>query len=137
MTMLEEVVGYMKDNTPQYLATVGLDGNPKVRPFRFMLEKGGRLFFATSNQKSVYREMEKHPYVEVCIMGKGGSWIRLNGKAVFVEDMALKKEIFDMAANVRNIYKTPENPTLVIFYIENARAVIASLSGEPPKNFTL
>jgi uncharacterized pyridoxamine 5'-phosphate oxidase family protein len=81
--------------------------------------------------------MEQHPYVEICIMGKGATWLRLNGKAVFVDDATVKKEIFDMAANVRNIYKTPDNPTLVVFYLENARAVIAGLNGEPPQNFVL
>jgi uncharacterized pyridoxamine 5'-phosphate oxidase family protein len=137
MNALEETVEYLKANTPQYLATVGLDGDPKVRPFRFMLEKNGRLFFATSNRKQVFKEMQNHPNVEFCIMGKGGTWIRLKGRASFVEDMGLKKEIFDMAANVRNIYKTPDNPDLVVFCLENAGAVIASLSGGPPKELAL
>jgi uncharacterized pyridoxamine 5'-phosphate oxidase family protein len=137
MNGLEETVEFLKANTPQYLATLGLDGNPKVRPFRFMLEKNGRLFFATSNQKQVFKEMQNHPNVEFCIMGKGGAWIRLKGRVSFVEDMGLKKEIFDMAANVRNIYKTADNPTLVVFCLENGGAVIASLSGEPPKELAL
>jgi uncharacterized pyridoxamine 5'-phosphate oxidase family protein len=54
-----------------------------------------------------------------------------------VEDLGLKKEIFDMAANVRNIYKTPDNPTLALFCLEDAGAVMASLNGEPPKELAL
>ncbi|MDR2516467.1 MAG: pyridoxamine 5'-phosphate oxidase family protein [Spirochaetaceae bacterium] len=136
MNALEETVAFLTAHTPQYLATIGLDGNPKVRPFRFMLEKNGRLFFATSNQKQVFAEMRHHREVELCIMGTGAAWIRLKGSVVFVDDMALKKEIFDMAANVRNIYKTPGNPALVIFFLENARAVMTSLGGEPPKDLS-
>jgi uncharacterized pyridoxamine 5'-phosphate oxidase family protein len=137
MKALEETVEFLKANTPQYLATLGLDGDPKVRPFRFMLEKNGRLFFATSNRKQVFKEMRNHPNVEFCVMGKGGAWIRLKGRVSFVEDGGLKKEIFDMAANVRNIYKTPDNPALVVFCLENAGAVIADLSGEQPKELAL
>ena len=50
---MKEVVQFLKDNTVQYFATVGLDGRPKARPFQFMLENEGKLYFCTSNEKEV------------------------------------------------------------------------------------
>ena len=60
---MKEVVKFLKANDIQYLATIGLDGKPKVRPFQFMMEEGGKLYFCTSNQKDVYSEIKKTPYV--------------------------------------------------------------------------
>jgi hypothetical protein len=47
----------------QYLATIGMDDKPKVRPWQFMLEESGRLYFCTFNQKPVFKEMQRRPHV--------------------------------------------------------------------------
>jgi uncharacterized pyridoxamine 5'-phosphate oxidase family protein len=119
----------------QYLATIGLDDRPKVRPFQFMLEEGGRLYFCTSNQKPVFKEMQKHPYVEFCASGENFSWLRLNGKVVFSKDLGLKARIQDASPLVKSIYKTPDNPAFEIFYLDDAVATIADFSGNPPQTF--
>lgn len=41
---MNEVVKFLTENPVQYFATIGLDGKPKVRPFQFMLEYGGKLY---------------------------------------------------------------------------------------------
>ena len=121
----------------QYLATIGLDDKPKVRPFQFMLEEGGRLYFCTSNQKPVFKELQKHPYVEFCASGANFSWLRLNGKAVFSQDLGLKARIQEASPIVKSIYKTPDNPTFEVFYLDGAAATIADFSGNPPRTFRL
>src|SRR6056300_1360541 len=80
---MEEVVSYLHKSLVQYFATVGLDGKPKVRPFHFMFEEDGKLWFCTSNTKEVYKELQKHPYTELSTMAAKMSWIRLEGKVVF------------------------------------------------------
>ena len=80
---MKTVVEFLAENPGHYFATVGTDGKPKVRSFQFMLEKDGKLFFCTSNQKPVFTEMMKHPFVEICASGADNSWMRLSGKAVF------------------------------------------------------
>jgi len=121
----------------QYLATIGLDDKPKVRPFQFMLEEGGRLYFCTSNQKPVFKELQKHPYVEFCASGANFSWLRLNGKVVFSKDLGLKARIQDASPIVKSIYKTPDNPVFEIFSLDGATATIADFSGQPPRTFKL
>ena len=121
----------------QYLATIGLDGKPKVRPFQFMLEEGGRLYFCTSNQKPVFKEMQKHPYVEFCASGENFSWLRLNGKVVFSKDLKLKAKVQEASPIVKSIYKTPDNPVFELFYLDEAVATIADFSGKPAQTFRL
>ena len=55
---MQAVVDFLRQSQIQYLATVGLDGRPKVRPFQFMLEQDGKLYFCTSNQKNVFKEIQ-------------------------------------------------------------------------------
>ena len=38
---------------------------------------------------------------------------------------------------VRSIYKTPDNPVFEIFYLDEAEAVIADFSGNPPSTHKL
>jgi len=134
---MSDVVDFLKKSGLQYFSTVGVDGRPKVRPFQFMIEEGDKLYFCTSNQKKVYKEMEKKPYVELCASGAGSSWLRLSGKAIFVEDLGVKARIQDASPLVKSIYKTPDNPIFEAFYLEGAEATIADFSGNPPKTYRL
>ena len=134
---MSTVTDFLIKSQVQYLATVGLDDKPKVRPFQFMLEEGGRLYFCTSNQKPVFQEMRKHPHVEFCASGENFSWLRLNGRVVFSKDIKLKAKIQEASPLVKSIYKTPDNPAFEVFSLDGAVATIADFSGNPPQTFRL
>ena len=134
---MSTVADFLTKSRIQYLATLGNDGKPKVRPFQFMLEEDGKLYFCTSNQKEVYKEIVKHLYTEFCASGENFSWIRLNGKAVFSNDILIKKKIQDESSLVKSIYKKPDNPVFEVFYLADAEAIITDFSGNPPKIFKL
>ena len=38
---------------------------------------------------------------------------------------------------IRDRYNTADNPIFEVFYLENAHAVIADFSGNPPKEYVL
>jgi uncharacterized pyridoxamine 5'-phosphate oxidase family protein len=134
---VKAVTAFLVKSQVQYLATIGLDGDPKVRPFQFMLEEGGKLYFCTSNQKPVFKELQKHPRVEFCASGENFAWLRLAGRAVFSKDLGLKARIQDACPLVKSIYKTPDNPTFEVFYLDGAAATLADFSGNPPQTFRL
>ena len=134
---MKNVIDFLTKSQVQYLATIGLDEKPKVRPFQFMLEEDGNLYFCTSNEKKVCKEIKKQPWVEFCASGENFSWLRLSGKAVFSKDISIKSKIQDARPLVKSIYKTPDNPVFEIFYLENAKAVISDFSGNPPKEYAL
>lgn len=134
---MKEVVEFLKTNDVQYFATIGLDGKPKVRPFQFMMEEGGRLYFCTNNEKEVYAEIKKAPYVELTVSSPTFQWVRLNGEVIFVDDMNIKKKVINSSELVKSIYKTEENPIFEVFYIGNGKATLADFSGNPPKEYNL
>jgi len=125
---MNEIIDYLKKSGVQYFATIGLDGKPKVRPFQFMFAADGKLWFCTSSQKEVYKEMQKHSYIELCASGDKMSWMRLQGKAVFADDSAIKEKVFAVSPLVKEIYKEINNPFFKVFYLGEATAAISRTS---------
>lgn len=133
---MNEVVKFLQENPVQYLATVGRDGKAKCRPFMFAAEHDGKLWFCTNNTKEVYKDMQANPFVQVSVSSPAYAWIRLDGRAVFADDRAVK-ELCMGNPIVRSQYQTADNPIFEVFYLEGAHAVIADFSGNPPREYTL
>lgn len=133
---MKEVAEYLKKSPVQYLATIGQDGNPKVRPFQFMYEEDNKIWYCTANTKEVYKELQKHPYVEISAMGGQLSWIRLSGKVVFSDSLAAREKVFEVSPMVKELYKTAGNPAFEVFYLSEASARIFEI-GKPPREFSL
>jgi uncharacterized pyridoxamine 5'-phosphate oxidase family protein len=119
MSGLELVAAFISATPDFYLATVDANNHPRVRPFGLALAFNDHLWFCTNNQKKVYAEIQKNPYVEVCSYNsKEGEWIRISGKAVLADELAVKQKIFETSPAIGSIYQSPENPVFTIFYIE-------------------
>lgn len=131
---MSEVTKFLKENPVQYLATVGRDGKAKCRPFMFCFEKDSKLWFCTGNHKDVYKDMQENPNVEICISSPSYEWIRISGKTVFVDDKAIKEAALENLI-VKSNYQTADNPTFEVFYLAEAKAVIADFSGNPPREY--
>lgn len=131
---MEEVVKFLQQNPVQYLASVGRDGKAKCRPFMLCLEKDGKLWFCTNNRKDVYQDMQVNPYVEISVSSPEFAWIRIGGKATFVDDRQVKEACMNNPI-VKSQYQSAENPIFVVFYLADATAVIADFSGNPPRTY--
>ena len=89
--MMNDVVSFLQENPVQYLATVGRDGRAKCRPFMFCFERDGKLWFCTNHTKEVYKDLMHNPYVQISVSSPSYAWIRLDGKAVFADNRAVKE----------------------------------------------
>lgn len=134
--IMNYVTKFLEENPIQYLATVGLDGKPKVRPFMFILERNEKLYFSTSNQKPLYKEIKKSPNVEIVTASPEFVWFRFSGEVIFSDDIEIKKAIIKKSEIVKSQYQTAENPNLEALYI-TGKATIADFSGEPPKEYKI
>ena len=133
---MNEVVKFLNENPVQYLATVGRDGKAKCRPFMFAGEKDGKLWFCTNNTKEVYKDLQVNSCTEISVSSPTYAWIRLNGKAVFENNMAVK-EMCIANPIVKGQYGEAANPIFEVFSLADAHAVIADFSGDPPKEYSL
>ena len=83
--MFDKAIQFLKDHKEIALATS--EGNlPKLRIFQIMKQEGHVLYFATSAQKAVYRELRQNPNVEILAYADSIS-VRCSGMVNFnVED---------------------------------------------------
>lgn len=131
---MDKVVEFLTKNPVQYLATVGRDGKAKCRPFMFSFEKNGKLWFNTGNFKDVYKDMLDNPYIEICVSSPEFAWLRVHGKAIFVDSQEIKEAALENPI-VKANYQTADNPTFEVFYLEDPHGIIADFSGQPPFEF--
>lgn len=128
------MVEFLLANPNGCLATV--DGKkPRVRPFQFMLEKDGKLYFCTANTKEVYKQLQLNPGLEFASTSKDMVTYRLSGEAKFEDNREVKEAILEKAGLVKRIYQTPENPVFEVFCLEHADVIIADFSGQPARRF--
>jgi uncharacterized pyridoxamine 5'-phosphate oxidase family protein len=133
---MKELVDFLIANPVQFLATVGLDGKPKVRPFQFMLVDGGKLWFCTGNKKDVYAELQKQPYIELSVSSSGNAWLRISARVIFENNIAIKHMIIEQNELVRSIYISGDNPDFEVFYLTDGSATISLMSRHPPRRLT-
>jgi len=96
------------------------DGNKvKTRVFQYLFADGNKVYFCTNSEKPVYAQLQKNPNVSFCTYQQNfNPVLSINGKAVFVEDKALKTRALDESPPIKGIYQTADNPIFKIFYIE-------------------
>ena len=134
---MNAIVNFLTATPVQFLATVGMDGKPKVRPFQFMLEDNGKLWFCTGNKKDVYAELQKQSYIELSASSPTNAWLRLSAKVIFADNIDIKNRIITQNELVRSIYKSGDNPEFEVFYLADGTAVITDFSGNSPQTYTL
>lgn len=124
---MNEVIAFLLENRIVYLATV--DGDiPRVRPVGFVMEYEGRLYFSTTNQKNVYKQLTANPNFEFCIISKTGDWLRLQGKAVFNTTRETRQAALDAVPAFSKMYSI-DDAIFELFYIEDGEAAFNDTKG--------
>ena len=126
---MKEVLKFLTDNPTFYIATVEGD-KPRVRPFGFVMEYESKLWFCTSNQKNVYKQLQANPYFEISTTSPDGKWIRLRGKAVFNSTPAAKAKALEVMPKLKEMYSVDDD-IFEVFYIEEGEATFCSMTAEP------
>ncbi|MDL2317750.1 pyridoxamine 5'-phosphate oxidase family protein [Eubacteriales bacterium OttesenSCG-928-A19] len=109
----------------------------KTRVFQFLFADGNRVYFCTSSEKPVYAQLQANPAVSFCTYPQNFTPVlSINGRAVFVEDGALKARTLDENPGIKGIYNTPDNPVFKLFYVEVAEVETFSFA-DGPKTYTL
>lgn len=115
-----------------HIATIDGD-QARVRPFGFVMDFEGKVYFVTGNGKDFYKQAKKNPKVEISAMLPDGRWIRVSGRAVFDGNMAAKKKAFELYDGFKALYQSPDSPTFEVFYLEDTSAAVYSFTEAPEK----
>ena len=133
---MKDVIEFLKENPVGGFATVS-DNKPNVRPFQFMLEEKGKLFFCTSNKKNVCKEIQNNPYVAFTSYAQNTKYVRINGKIKFINETGIKEKVLNSNQIVKTIYKSGSNPDFEVFFFESGNIIFADLLGNPRKEFNI
>ncbi|MBC8448535.1 MAG: pyridoxamine 5'-phosphate oxidase family protein [Chloroflexi bacterium] len=92
----KEVIEFIQQIQFGYLATVGSDNAPRVRPVSIKDVYGDDLYFFTFSTTRKVAEMAANPQVEVVwAKEEETSQVRIKGKAVVVKDEAIQKRFLE------------------------------------------
>ena len=126
---MSRVQDFLNEAGVFYLATV--DGNqPKCRPLGAHLEADGKVMFGVGDFKDVYKQLVANPRVEIVAAKPDGNWLRYTGKAVFETDDIYAQMILTDNPGLKNIYNEQTGHKMMVFHLENAKAVIIPVMGE-------
>jgi uncharacterized pyridoxamine 5'-phosphate oxidase family protein len=126
---VKEVLSYLKECGTFYLATVEGD-QPRVRPFGVVAEFEGKLYIATNNEKSVYRQMLANPRVEISATNHG-TWLRLEAKAHHDDRKAARERMLEENPSLNRMYSADDG-RFAVLCLEDATASIFG-GGEGPR----
>lgn len=89
----EHILRFLNDNPVFFLATCH-GGMPHVRTMRLLRADEHGIFFTTSRNKALHRQLRANPAVEMCFYSPGdGLQIRISGKVRLVSDPAFRTEL--------------------------------------------
>ena len=122
---LQDIAAYLDKVGVQFMATIGLDSKPKVRPMQYMVLEDDKLWFCTNSQKEVYAELQANPSIELCGCKMEedeikSAWIRFSAEVVFEERQDIRDAIIEKSSIVNALYSTMrDNPIFKVFYLKN------------------
>jgi len=116
----------------QYAATLGLDGNPQIRPIEFKFEEDGVLYFDTITFYTSYKELQAHPCIQLCVCDQETmTYVRLGGKVNFTTDQAIIDRCFENSPVLTSQFGNHRD-VVIGYYLTEAWAEFASFSPELP-----
>ncbi|MFH1057935.1 MAG: pyridoxamine 5'-phosphate oxidase family protein [Pseudomonadota bacterium] len=132
---MEEILAILAKNPIIYLATAQGD-QPRVRPFQFQLERDGKLWFVTANNKEVYAQLRQNPKVQFSTCLEDMTTLRVSGTVTMDDSMEIKQWVMDNRPMIKGIYGSADNPVFAAFCLEHGQAVVFDFSGNPPRQYT-
>ena len=127
---MQRALDFLRDHKEVALATC--EGNlPKLRIFQIMKQEGHVLFFATSAQKAVWRELKHNPNVEL-IAYDGNVSVRCSGMVDFNVDDSTRQWIYNNNDVLSRLYASYDQ--LAYFCLPIAVMDYYNLEPTPPVN---
>lgn len=112
-----------------FLATTDKD-QPKLRPLGAHFEIDSKVLFGVGDFKEVYAQMQANPLVEIAACKPNAEWLRYTGRAVFETDPKYAAAALDAMPDLKKIYNDETGHKLMMFHLEDAKAVVIQLMGE-------
>ena len=91
--MIQQALDFLKSHIEVAFATCE-GGRPHIRVFQIMKQEGTTLYFATSPEKRVYKQLHDNPFIEI-MASADNEFVKCSGRADFDVDDATARWIYD------------------------------------------
>ena len=126
--MMQQALQFLQDHNEIAFATC--EGNlPKIRMFQIMKQEGNVLYFSTSTEKAVWKELMQNPNVEVLVYADNVS-VRCSGMVNFNVEDDVKRWIYEHNPVLPRLYSSYDQ--LVYFRLPIAEMDYFDLTPTPP-----
>lgn len=125
---MSKVVEFLNEAKTYYLATVEGD-EARVRPIGATVEYNGKVYFGTSNQKKMFKQLIKNPNVAISGMNNT-HWIRITGKAVVDNSADAKRAMLEANPVLKDMYSINDG-IFEVFFIKDMKAILYSFTSAP------
>ena len=123
----EEIMEFINANLACNLATVEGD-KPHVRGMMAYKADENGIIFHTGSAKDLYKQIQTNPNVEVCFYSaEKNIQVRVEGKAVIKDDMALKEEIVEARPFLQPWVEARGYEMLAVFQVTECSAYAWSM----------
>ncbi len=113
----KEILDFINANPICYLAT-SVQNKPYVRAMRMVSADEKGLIFQTVDGKDLPKQMTENPSVEVCFYNmKENVQIRVAGRAIWLEDLDLKKKIAEQRPFLKPLIEKKGFDVIPVFRI--------------------
>lgn len=135
MSIIKTALEFLHEHNEVTFATCS-ENTPKLRVFQVMKQEDTRLYFATSAEKAVYRELQANPNVELLAYADKIS-VRCSGVVSFNVPEVIKRWIYDNNLVLPRLYTSYDK--LEYFCLPIAEMDYYNLNPTPPvfKHFDL
>ena len=107
-----------QEEQPALLSTIGIDGSPRSRYMgAFRIKEEGEIFLISPSKANKMQEIRRNSLAQVILASKDCQRVlTLSGKAAIVEDMALRRSLFEETKPLR-IYPVFDDNFGVIHFV--------------------
>ena len=117
------------------MATVGIDGNPRVRIIDTMLVEDEKLYFLTARGKDFYKELMALGNVAVTGLNENWEMVRLWGRVKNIGKERLD-EIFDKNLSMNQVYPNDTRQILEVFCLYEGQGEYFCLANHPIERYS-
>jgi uncharacterized pyridoxamine 5'-phosphate oxidase family protein len=112
-------LGRIGPKTTVPFATFGEDG-PRVRPLT-VVPFGGGAYVLTFSEDAKVGQLQGDPRFEFYILakeGEGTGYVRFRGEVEFVEDLAVRRDVYKASGFGEKYWDDPADPTFVLLRLD-------------------
>ena len=103
---------------------------PASRPFGAVMEYEEILYFSTANTKEVYSQLVANPSIQIVAIKPGTrDWIRINGKAIEINDLNMKQAMLNACPALLKRFSSKDCKNFALFKVLQMKSSLHTDSG--------